>query len=563
VEERVFTGRVSGLINQLRESLRALADVFGNPGLRRLELAWVGSVTGEWAYAIALAVYAYEAGGATTVGLVALLRFLPSAVVAPFAAVLADRYPRQRVMLTADAIRAGALAGAAVVALADGPSPAVYVLAALVSVVSTAFQPAQAALIPTLARDPQELTAANVASSTIASVGSFAGPALGGLLLAVTSPGVVFAATAGAFVWSGLNVARIRAERPTRGEAGEEALHREALAGFRAIFAVPSLRLVVGLYSAQTLVAGALNVLVVVAAFELLDLGRSGPGLLNSAVGIGGLVGAAVALGLVGLRGLGTAFALGLVLWGLPIVLIGAWPATAVAVVFLGLLGVGNTLVDVSGLTLLQRTAPPDVLARVFGVLESLVVGTIGLGAILAPVLVSLFGVRWALVATGLLLPVLALVTWARLRKIDERTVVPERGLELLRRLPLFAPLPPATLEHLAGSLLRIQAGAGTEVTRQGDVGDRFYLVDEGELEVRVDGRAGGTLGPGDYFGEIALLRDVPRTATVTARIDAALLALERDEFVSAVSGHPASREAADAVVAARLARLRPGLASI
>jgi MFS family permease len=508
-------------------------------------------------------VFAYEAGGATAVGLVALLRFLPSAAVAPFAAVLADRYSRQRVMLAADAIRAVALAGAATVALEDGPAPAVYALAALVAVVSTAFQPAQAALIPTLARDPRELTAANVASSTIESVGSFVGPALGGLLLAVTSPGVVFAATAGAFVWSALNVARIPSTPPAREDVAEEALHREALAGFRAIFAVPSLRLVVGLYSAQTLVAGALNVLVVVAALELLDLGRSGPGLLNSAVGIGGLIGAAITLGLVGLRGLGTAFAFGLVLWGLPLVLFGAWPTTVAAVLFLGLLGIGNTLVDVSGLTLLQRTAPPEVLGRVFGVLESLVVGTLGLGAIIAPLLVSLFGVRWALVATGLLLPALALASWARLRTIDDRAVVPEHELERLRSLPLFAPLPPATLEHLAGNLVRVPAATGAEITRQGDVGDRFYLVDEGEVEVISDGVVVSTLGPGDYFGEIALLRDVPRTATVTARTDAALLALERDEFVSAVSGHPASLEAADAVVAARLGRLRPGLASI
>jgi MFS family permease len=551
------------MADQLRESLRALADVFRNPGLRRLELAWVGSVTGEWAYVVALAVYAYEAGGATAVGLVALLRFLPSAAVAPFAAVLADRYSRQRVMLTADAIRAVALAGAAAVALADGPAPALYALAALVAVVSTAFQPAQAALIPMLARNPQELTAANVASSTVESVGSFAGPALGGLLLAVTSPGVVFAATAGAFVWSALNVARIPSTPPPREDAAEEALHREVLAGFQAIFRVPSLRLVVGLYSAQTLVAGALNVLVVVAALELLDLGRAGPGLLNSAVGIGGLIGAGVALGLVGLRGLGTAFAFGLVLWGLPLILFGAWPETAAALVFLGLLGVGNTLVDVSGLTLLQRTAPEEVLGRVFGVLESLVVGTLGLGAILAPLLISLFGVRWALVATGLLLPALALASWARLRKIDERTVVPERELELLRSLPLFAPLPPATLEHLARSLVRVPAAAGSEIIRQGEVGDRFYLVDKGDMDVLINGEVVSSLGPGDHFGEIALLRDVPRTATVTARTDASLLALERDEFVSAVSGHPVSREAADAVVAARLGRLRPGLASI
>ena len=554
---------MSGLQAQLRQSLRALADVFGNPGLRRLELAWVGSVTGEWAYVVALAVFAYEAGGATAVGVVGVIRFLPSAVVAPFAAILADRYPRQRVMLVADVVRALALAGAGAAALAGSPAGLVYALAAVVAVVSTAFLPAQAALIPTLARDPGELTAANVASSTIESVGSFAGPALGGLLLALTSPGVVFSATAGAFVWSALNVVRIRADAPPREEAGEAALHREALAGFQTIFGTPSLRLVVGLYSAQTLVAGALNVLVVIAALELLDLGRAGPGLLNSAIGVGGLFGAAAALALAGFRGLGTVFALGLLLWGVPLALMGAWPAIGAALAFLAVVGVGNTLVDVSGLTLLQRTAPPAVLARVFGVLESLIVGTLGLGAILAPGLEALLGVRGALVVVGLLLPVLVLVTWARLHTIDARTAVPELEIEFLQALPLFAPLSPATLEHLAARLERMPVVAGAEITRQGEPGDRFYIVAEGELEVSVDGRRAATLGPGEHFGEIALLRDVPRTATVTARNDSSLLALERDEFISAVTGHPASLEAADAVVAARLARLRPGLASI
>jgi Cyclic nucleotide-binding domain/Major Facilitator Superfamily len=554
---------VSGLGSQLRESLRALADVFGNPGLRRLELAWAGSVTGDWAYVVALAVFAYEAGGATAVGLVGVIRFLPSAVVAPFAAVLADRYPRQQVMLVADVVRALALAGAGAVALADGPTGVVYACAAAVAIVSTAFLPAQAALIPTLARDPRELTAANVASSTIESVGSFAGPALGGLLLALTSPGTVFAATAGAFVWSALNVVRIQAGPPTREAAAEAALHREALAGFRTIFGTPSLRLVVGLYSAQTLVAGALNVLVVVAAIELLDLGRSGPGLLYSAIGIGGFVGAAVALALVGFRGLGTVFALGLLLWGLPLALIGAWPATVGAVTFLALLGVGNTLVDVAGLTLLQRAAPPAVLARVFGVLESLIVATLGLGAIMAPALASLFGVRGALIAVGALLPMLALASWDQLRTMDDHAEIPMHELHLLRDLPLFAPLSPATLEHLAARLERVPVPQGTEITRQGEPGEQFYIVADGEVDVSVDGRVAATLGPGEHFGEIALLRDVPRTATVTARSDAILLELGRDEFVSAVTGHPASLAAADAVVAARLARFRPGLASI
>jgi MFS family permease len=499
------------------------------------------------------------------VGIVGVIRFIPSAALAPFAALLADRYRRERVMLAADLIRMLLLAGTSLAVFLSAPAAAVYALAGVIAIVSTAFQPAQAALLPALARQPSELTAANIASSTIESVGSFAGPALGGLILAVTSAGVVFALTAATFLWSALNVARIRTEvvhRQHEGE-GEGGLARQALAGFETILAAPDLRVVVGLYAAQTLVAGALNVLVVVSALELFDLGRAGPGILNSAVGVGGLLGAGVALGLVGRRRLAGNLALGLVLWGVPLVLIGLWPTTIGALAFLAVVGVGNTLVDVAGLTLLQRAAPPEVLARVFGVLESLVVGTIGLGAIVAPVLIGLAGVRVALVATGLLLPVLALISWRVLTGIDARAHVPERELALLRAIPLFIPLPAAALEHLASSLARIGVAEGEEVVRQGEPGDRFFVVAEGELEVVVDGRPGERLGPGAYFGEIALLRDVPRTATVRARSDAVLYALERDEFIGAVTGHPASAAAADAVVAARLGSLRPGMGSV
>jgi MFS family permease len=554
---------VAGFFDErVGESLSAFRGVFRNRGLRRVELAWAGSVTGDWAYAVALGVFAYHAGGAAAVGLVGLIRFVPAAVAAPFAALLADRRPRQRVMLAADLLRSASLAGAAAVVLGGGPPAAVYALTALVSVVATAFQPAQAALLPSLARKPEELTAANVASSTIESVGSFAGPALGGLLVAATDAGVVFAVTSGTFLWSALLVAGIEVDAPPRLGA-ESGLAREALAGFRAIALDGRLRLLVGLYAAQTLVAGALNVLIVVSALDLLDLGESGVGFLNSAVGVGGLAGAALALGLVGRRRLASGLGAGLLLWGLPIVLMGLIASPAAALACLAAVGVGNTIVDVAGLTMLQRAVPDEVLARVFGVLESLVVATIGLGAVLAPVLVAGLGTRGALVATGAVLPVLAVLAWPRLRSIDAEAAVPERELALLRAIPLFAPLPAPTLEHLAASLVRVRVRAGSVIVREGDAGERFYVLESGTADVDVAGRPGTPLGPGDYFGEIALLREVPRTATVSARGEVELLALERDEFVAAVTGHPASAEAADAVVGARLAGLRAGLASV
>jgi MFS family permease len=547
------------------DSFRALRDVFRNPNLRRLELAWVGSVAGDWSSAVALGVFAYQSGGAPAVGLVGAIRFLPAAVAAPFAAILGDRYRRERVMVASDVVRALAMGSAAFVIFADGPAGIVYGLAGLVSVVSTAFQPAQAALLPSLARSPGELTAANVASSTTESIGSFAGPALGGLLLAATGSGVVFAATAGTFTWSALLVSRIRADRPAGEQAREDVsgLGSEALAGFRTIAVEPRLRLLVGLYAAQTLVAGALNVLLVVCALDLLDMGESGVGFLNSAVGVGGLAGAGLALVLVGRRRLAAGLGVGLVIWGAPIALIGVWPSQAAALILLALVGIGNTIVDVAGLTLLQRAVPDEVLARVFGVLESLVVGTIGLGAIAAPLLVGGLGIEGALIATGAVLPILAVLAWRRLTAIDAATEVPAERIELLRGIPIFAPLPAPVIEHLAGSLEPVRVAAGESVFREGDPGDLFFVVAEGEVEIAAGGHVLAKVGPGGYFGEIALLRDIPRTAGATPRTNGELFSLERDEFIAAVTGHPASAEAADAVIGARLGQLRPGMASL
>jgi MFS family permease len=554
---------VNVLRARLGEAARAFRGVFVNPDLRRLQLAWAGSQTGDWAAIIGAAVFAYEAGGAAAVGVLGLVRVLPAAVAAPFTAVLGDRFSRKRVMVMSDLLRSAALAGAAAAVFANAPAAVVYGLVSFVVLVATAFRPAQSALIPSLARTPEELTAANVTSSTIEGVGSFAGPAIGGALLAVTNIGVLFVATACTFLWSALLLSRIGAQPGGERPARKEAIAASVLAGYRTILRERGLRLLVGLFAAQTLVWGALTVLLVVAAVELLDVGESGLGYLYSALGIGGVAGAVIGAGLVGQRRLATAFGLAVVAWGAPIAFMGAWPAAGAAVAFLLLVGAANTVVDVAGLTLLQRAVPDEVLSRVFGVLETMVLAMVALGAAIAPALIAAFGTRGALIVTGAFLPVVTAIAWPRLRRIDEVASVPTAELALLRAQPLFAPLPGSMLEHLAGSLESVEVGAGEEVVREGDAGDRFYLVAEGELEVTLNGRPAGLLQAGDHFGEIALLRDVPRTATVRARTPARLYALVRDEFVAAVTGHPASAEAADAVVAARLANVRPGIAPL
>jgi MFS family permease len=543
---------VDRLREHVRESLRALRDVFHNKALRRLELGWAGSIIGSWAYAVALAVYAFRHGGASAVGFVALIRWLPAAAASPLASVLGDRYPRVRVMLLTDLLRAAALATMAVGVLTHAPVALVYTLASVVAVITTAFQPAQAALLPSLARTPRELTAANVSSSTIESLGFCAGPALGGVLLAVTNVWVVFAVTAGLFLWSALMLVLLLGvpEPPLTRERPR--LLDELTAGFRAIGRDPHLRLVVGLFGAQTLVNGAFGVLVTISALRLLDLGPSGVGYLNAAVGVGGIIGGVLSLALVGHRRLATTFGIAIAFTGAPLLFIGAFPSTAMTLVVFALIGLAIIVGDVAGFTLLQRGTPSDVLARVFGVLHSLFYATVAVGAVLAPPLIHAVGVRWALVIVGVVLPVLCALTTASLARLDAAPPRP-RELELLRGIPIFSPLSPPVLEQLATRLTPVHAEAGEDIVRRGDHGDRFYVVSSGEIEIVLDGETPRRESSGAYFGEIALLRDVPRTATVRAATDVELFALDRDDFLPAVTGHAGSAEAAEAVIGSRL----------
>ena len=551
----------------MRASSRALTDVFRNPSLRRLELAFGGSVVGDWAYAVAVAVYAFDQGGPTAVGVLAVVRYLLMAFVTPFTATLADRLPRKMVMISADLVRAVLVVIAAGVIFSDGPALLVYGLAVITSLAGTPFRPAQAALLPKLARDSGELTAANVASSTIESVGFFAGPALGGLLLAVADIPVVYLFNAATFVWSAALVFRIRpiAEPASGGEevepvepvepADEEpsvGFVREAAAGFATILRSPDLRALVGLYSAQCVVAGASAVFIVAVALDMLDLGQAGVGYLEAAVGVGGLAGGFVALLLAQRGRLAFDFALGVFLWAGPLLLIAAWPTLPSAVIALLLIGIANSLVDINVYTILQRVVPDDVMGRVFGALESSLIGAMALGALLMPILISTAGLRVGLLVIGGAVSAIALLALPRLLSIDRTTLAPA-GIDLLRGIPMLAPLPERIIERLARSLVTVELKAGEIAVREGDEGDRFYIVESGTLAVSRDGAHVAEIGSGNSFGEIALLRDVPRTATVTASSAVVLLALDRRHFIPAVTGHGDAHDAAELVISSRM----------
>ena len=286
---------------------------------------------------------------------------------------------------------------------------------------------------------------------------------------------------------------------------------------------------------------GALDVLTVVLAYSVLAMGPSGPGVLSAAVGVGGLLGAAATVTLIGRERLAPAFFAGVAVIGVPIALIAFANGPAAAVVLLGIAGIGKSFFEVTARTLLQRSVDDDVLARVFGVQEGLSMAALAVGSVVAPILVNRLGVEPAFMLVGLILPLIALLVFQRIRAVDRDAALADpRSVALLRDTSIFGPLGPAGLERVARNLIPLEVAAGAVVIKEGDAGDRFYLIEEGKVVVSRAGAVLRMLGPGDFFGEIALLRDVPRTATVMAEEPCSLLALDRQHFLAAVTGSPA-----------------------
>jgi MFS family permease len=539
----------------LSRSVSVFRTVFANRGLRRVELAFVGFSMAEWATWVAIMVFAFQQGGATEAGAVAVAQLVPATIAAPLASVLGDRYRRDRILLLGYAAQSGAMAATAASLLTGAPIPVTYAFAALTATAITLTRPTQGALLPSLASTPQELTAANVASGTVESLSFLVGPAAAGFILGLSGPGAVFVTMAvmmalSAAIVSGLDAA---SPAPVDHEAGIHGVLIEAREGFRALGSESRVRLVIGMIAAQSIVLGALDVLVVALAIGVLKLSEAWPAYFDAALGAGGVIGSAIALALVGRRRLSIPLALGVIVLGLPIAAIGLAPAVVLGLGMFIVAGAGRVVLEISGRTLLQRIVRDEMLSRVFGILEGLYMGAMAAGSALAALLVALLGIRGGLIAAGAILPVTALAVWARLTRIDADALIPARELELLRGEPMFAPLSPPVIERMAAAMISVEVPPGADVIRQGEPGDRFYILDEGEAKIFIDGTFVHRAGPGDSFGEIALLRDVPRTATVTAVTACRLLALERDVFIEAVTGHPVSSAAALAVVDERL----------
>ena len=525
--------------------------MFANPQLRRVELADSLFVVAKWGTRVSILVFAFQRGGAAETGIVAVTSLITSAVVAPVASVLGDRMPRERALLVGYAVQTLAVGGTAAVLFAGVSAVVVYVLNAVVTASMTLTRPAQSALFPQLAHSPDELIAANAVAGSIHGAGALIGPPVGGVLVELGGVDVAYAVFTALLLGATVLVIRLEPHPPSEHLRGHPL--REAAAGFRSVVREPDQRLVVGLLVGRSVVAGALDVLVIVIALGLFGLESSAAGYLWAARGAGGIIGGIWGLRLVGRPRIASALAVGLLVFGF-----GTASLAFVAVAVLGAAilvaaesGYGRA--DMAGRTLLQRVVPDRLLTRVFGVLEGVNQAGSAAGAALAPLLVAFLGIRGGTLVAGLLLPAGILVVQGRIRALDREIEIPERELALLRSVELFSPLPAHAVEGMADRMKRIEAGPGSVVVREGDTGNRFYVVEDGEVEVTVGGRQVASLGAGDYFGEIALLRDVPRTATVTARSQTTLLELERADFLEEVVGHPVIRESAEPAIEARM----------
>lgn len=549
-------------------SPRRLADVFANlrrnGALGRVEVGFLLATMVEWGGWLALVVYAFSRGGAAEAGLIGFAVGLPAIIVAPTAAILGDRHPRSRVMFTAYLSQAVAFMAAGV-ALILGEALAGYALGVVAMALIALTRPLLASLLPEIARSPEELTAGNVASGLGEGFGALAGSLLAGVLFALV--GAPFVLVAGGAVMVVASLLLLPLALRTR--VIEREAMRAADEGFGSMLGVALRELGAGavttladrrLVALSTLMAltigtlGALNVLIVIVAIDVLGYDEQAAGYLAAVTGVGALLGSVVATTLVGRERIAAPLIASIVGFALAMAAVGFGTTPVPVVIALVATGIGWSVAWVAATTMIQRLVGDDVMTRVFGINESLQTGAESLGGLAVPVLVVAIGPGGALIALGVFLALVAVVVAPVLIRADRIDPAILRDLAVVRAVPMFSPLSAPVIERLAAYADHSTAAPGVAIVTEGEHGDRFYIVVGGRVQITVQGRDAGSVGPGGSFGEIALIRDVPRTATVRAIEPTELLAIRREPFLEALTGQARSRALAADVIEERLA---------
>jgi MFS family permease len=538
-------------------ALTAYRRVLQNPALSRLLIGEFVSSIGDWLYLVALLVVVYaDTGDPVVLGIIGAARVLPYVFLSVPAGIVADRYDRRLVLLVTDIIRGAIMILIAAAVILDMPTIVVVVLAVLATCFSAFFSPAIGAFLPSLVRDESELGPANSLWSSLDNLAFFVGPAFAAVLLAVGSLPTAFLLNALTFavvavvLWRlpsaipAKKAAAIAAAEGTAAAAGEEPLApaislRTALRPvIRPLLGITTINIVGGF------VFGGLGMLTVILAVDRYGVGESGTGLFNSAIGVGGIVGAFVAAGLVLRRRLGPPMLAGALIIGASVAALGLVPTGlfALALVAMGLASAGSLLIEIVSTTLFQRIVPDSIRGRTIGVMDTASVLAYAAGSLLLPI-VAVPDPLPALAGSGVAMAIGGVAAVLLLGRFAVQASAIDDERRKLADVQMFAGLSPAALETAMRAAEIVAMQSGQVVIRQGDAADRFYVIAEGEVEVTQSQPGGGEptvlrrMGPTEFFGEIGLLSRVPRTATVTAITSGRLVALDAAPFLALVGG--------------------------
>jgi MFS family permease len=521
------------------------------PAIVRVVLAHFMAVVAEWAAVTGVLVHVFDRSGARATAVASVGMLVAALLVAPFAGTLVDRYRPQRVRLAGSIAQALGYGVAAAAAIADLPS-AVTVAAAMISLGAiTTLRPSGAVLVPAHVHSSKELVVANLWLWYAESASVLVGPLFATVLLAVSGPSAVLTGCAvAASVAVVLTLCDMHVDPPARStDAVADRGHQRLSVAWRTLRGRPGFTSVLAVVCAQYVMIGALDILVVVLARTELDLGEAGPGLLTTAFGAGALVSVVGATFVVRRERLAPAIAAALAVVGASLFVFGLAVSVLTALVVLPILGMSRSMLDGPSRLLLQRSSGPDALGSVFAIREMCASSGLIVGSVFALIALEVGDAEHALVTLGVVFVLLLGLAVRGLRHADAGADVPVVEMSLLRRLPMFAPLPPMSLEAVARSATNVNVERGTVVITQGDPGDVFYAVVDGTFDVDMSGTRIRTAERLGFFGEVALLADVPRTATVTASAAGSLLAIDRVAFLTAVTGTDSSRQSAWGVV--------------
>lgn len=521
-------------------------NALANRDFRLLATALTQSAMGDWAYNVALVVWVYErTHSAGWVSAATLGRMIPRLIASPYGGVIAERFERVRLMMTADSVRAVLMAVLACAVGLNWPVIAVIAIAATLSVAATVYDPATSAMLPQLLGE-DDLAAGNALTETINNVAIIAGPAIGAIVLALGQPSIVMALDSMTFVISALLLSRVTARSVPTDVTRDGGPLQQMAVGIRAVAGSSTAAILTGFTVVTTLLYGADTVLLVFVSQHKLGTGATGYGYLLVALGVGGVIAATFINRLAALPRLSVVLAVGMIAYAAPTALLVVVHTPALAFAIEVVRGMATIVVDVLAMTALQRSLAPDQIARVFGVFWALVLGGLALGAAITPPILNAAGLDTTLLLAGFVVPGLVVVVYPRLASVDHlasrqaQLLAPR--VSVLGRLDIFAAASQPMLERLARQATDLVAEAGTTIIRQGEAADALYVLLDGSVDVsfRPDNarkdRHIRTMEAPAFFGEIGVLQGVPRTATVTASTAASMLRIDAETFVSALT---------------------------